>query len=262
VISTRSTPRRRHARRRSQARHGRRLFALGLVVVVALVLGVRFLHSGGTPTTTPALANPPRSELAPAGPPHLEALASAPDGLVLDMPIAQGRITAVVYHGVGNPEALPLTPNGHQLNAGLLASIGNLLAGAGSQGPGYYITSGGSGGGDTGSVDVGAVAGTNVYSPVDGRIVSMRPYIINGKAWGSVIQIQPASAPAVILTITNIHPARSLTVGATVGAATSRLGTVADLSKAVQQVVANFTSDAGNHVHIEASQAPATAPIL
>ena len=262
MITTRSQSRRRHARRRATPHPGRRLLLLGLALLLTLALVVRTLTDGGSPQTTPALANPPRAQIVPDGPPRLEALATAPDGLVLDMPIAQGRITAIVYHGVGDSSAIALTPAGHQLNAGILATIGNLLAGSSSAGPGYYVTSGGSGGGSTGSVDVGAVAGTTVYSPVDGRVVSIRPYVINGKEWGSVIQIQPSTAPAVVVTITNILPAHALAVGSMVGAATTRLGTVADLSKALQQVVARFTSDAGNHVHIEASQAPASAPIL
>ena len=35
-------------------------------------------------------------------------------------------------------------------------------------------------------MDVGAPAGTDVYSPVDGTVVSVQPYVLNGKVRGKV----------------------------------------------------------------------------
>jgi hypothetical protein len=261
VISSR-TRHPRHARRRTDHRRRLRLAALGAVLAFTLVLGVHTLDGGSSAAPTPALAHTPPTALAPDGPPRIESLAGAPGGLVLDMPITQGRITAIVYHGVGDDGAIALTPDGHQRNADLLTRLGNMLVGtSGSSGPGYYVDS--SAPGDpTSSVDVGALAGTGVYSPVDGRVVSLRPYVINGRAWGSVIQIQPSSTPALMVTLTNVNREPSIAVGANVSAGQTKLGTVADLSKVLQQDVARFTSDAGNHVHIEVSQEPAAAPTL
>jgi hypothetical protein len=110
----------------------------------------------------------------------------------------------------------------------------------------------------TGSVDVGAVAGTDVYSPVDGKVVSIRPYVIDGHAYGSVIEIQPTSTPADVVTLTNLATAKGIVVGSTVSAATTRLGSVVDLSKVLTQEISRYSSDAGNHVHIEVGPAPAT----
>jgi hypothetical protein len=261
VISTR-TPTRRVPRRRATPHRARRLGGLALAVLLTVVLAVRALGSGSASAPTPALANPPRVALAPDGAPQLESLATAPNGLALDVPVTQRRITAIVYHGVGSNGSIPLTPSGHQRNAGLLTKLGNLVTG-GSQasGPSYYVDSDAPGS-PTGSVDVGAVAGTGVYSPVDGRVVSIRPYVINGHAWGSMLQIQPSSAPALLVTVMNAQRAPSIQVGTIVSAAATRLGSVADLSKAMSQDVAKFTSDSGNHVHIEVSPAPAAAPIL
>jgi hypothetical protein len=261
VISTR-TPTRRAPRRRANPHRARRLGGLALAVLLTVVLAVRALGSGSGSAPTPALANPPQVALAPDGPPQLESLATAPNGLALDVPVTQRRITAIVYHGVGSNGSIPLTPSGHQRNAGLLTKLGNLVTG-GSQasGPSYYVDSDALGS-PTGSVDVGAVAGTAVYSPVDGRVVSIRPYVINGHAWGSMLQIQPSSAPALLVTVMNAQRAPSIQVGTIVSAAATRLGSVADLSKAMSQDVAKFTSDSGNHVHIEVSPAPAAAPIL
>ena len=64
-----------------------------------------------------------------------------------------------------------------------------------SSGPGYYIDSSGQGP-ETGSVDIGAVAGTErlLAGRRPGR-VRIRPYVIERQDHGSVIQIQPRRPP-------------------------------------------------------------------
>jgi hypothetical protein len=189
-------------------------------------------------------------------------MAGGPNGLELDVPIAQARVTAIVYHGVGDASVIALTPSGHQKNAGLVTKLGNLLTGTSTgAGPAYYVDSAG-GGASTGSVDVGAVAGTRVYSPVDGTIVGIRPYVLDGSPHGSVLQIQPTSTPADIVTLTNIRTASQIAVGDQVIAARTRLGTVIDLSRVITQELAKYTSDAGNHVHLEVGPAPAASLLL
>lgn len=261
MISSR-TPPRRYARRRVDHRRRNRRRA-GLVLVVAL-LAVGVLHlltRGHKEQASPALATPAAVSEAPDGPPTLESLATAGDGLQMDVPITQKRITAIVYHG-GGTQLVALTPAGHQHNADLLTRISNMLSdNSDSSGPGYYIDSSGAGP-ETGSVDVGAMAGTSVYAPADGRVVSVQPYVISGKTYGSVIQIQPSTAPTLILTITNVKRSPGIVVGKPVTAAETKLGSVIDLSTVLTQELAKYTSDAGNHVHIEATRAPASAPIL
>ncbi len=104
---------------------------------------------------------------------------------------------------------------------------------------------------------MGAVVGTDVYSPVDGKIVSIQPFVINGSAHGSEIEIQPTTTPADVVTLTNLQIAPGIAVGTAVSAAKTKLGAVVDLSKVLSQEVAKYTSDAGNHVHIEVGPAPA-----
>ena len=181
----------------------------------------------------------------------------------MDVPITRRRVTAIVYHGVGTSQVVPLLPLGSQRNAGILNTIAKMLTGApdGGGGPSYYVDDSGQGP-STGSVDVGALAGTDVYSPVDGNVVSIRPYVIDGRAHGSVIEIQPTSTPADVVTLTNLSTASGTVVGAPVSAAKTKLGTVVDLSKVLSQEMAKYTSDAGNHVHIEVGPAPATNVFL
>ena len=228
--------------------------------MLALV-SVHAYRNSSHAASSAALMQPAAVTEAPDGPPTLQSLATGPEGLQLDVPITQRRITAIVYHGAG-AGLVALTPAGHQHNANLLTRVSNLLTGRdNSTGPGFWIDSSGAGP-TTGSVDVGAVAGTSVYTPTDGRVVSVQPYVISGKAYGSVIQIQPTTAPTMLVTITNVKTVPGIVVGKQVTAAETKLGTVIDLSTVINQELANYTSDAGNHAHIEVDRAPASAPIL
>ena len=69
-------------------------------------------------------------------------------------------------------------------------------------------------------------------------------------------------APADIVTLTNIRTTSDIAVGDQVIAARSRLGTVIDLSRVITQELAKYTSDAGNHVHLEVGPAPAASLLL
>jgi len=250
--------RRRYPRRRPDHRRTRRRIALAVVLLVVVTVVATALRSGSSPSTSAAIASVPPTQLAPNAPPAPAGLATAPGNLVLDVPISRRRVTAIVYHGVGTSRIVPLVPIGTQKNAGILSTIAKMLTGTPDSGggPGYYIDDAGEGP-STGSVDVGAVAGTDVYSPVDGKIVSIQPYVINGSAHGSEIEIQPTSTPADVVTLTNLRTTGGIAVGTAVSAAKTKLGMVVDLSKVLSQEVAKYTSDAGNHVHLEVGPAPA-----
>jgi hypothetical protein len=130
--------------------------------------------------------------------------------------------------------------------------------GGGGGGLTYYSLDGGTGV-STGELDVGAAPGTDVYSPVDGTIVGLTPYVLNGKAYGERVEIQPSDAPSVVVALKNLQPDPSLTVGSAVAAATSRLGTVLQLSKVEKQALARYTQDAGDHVAITVRPSAALA---
>jgi len=85
---------------------------------------------------------------------------------------------------------------------------------------------------------------------VDGNVVGLTPYVINGRKVGAQVDIQPLADPATVVSITQLRPDQALKVGDALAAATSRIGTVADLAKIEQQALARFTTDAGNGVTI------------
>ena len=86
--------------------------------------------------------------------------------------------------------------------------------------------------------------------------------MIDGTAHGSVIEIQPTATPADVVTLTNLSADPAIAVGSAVTAAKTKLGTIVDMSKVLSQEMAKYTSDAGNHVHIEVGPAPATNVFL
>ena len=86
---------------------------------------------------------------------------------------------------------------------------------------------------------------------MDGTVIGLTPYVINGKRFGSEVDVQPTGAPSFVVAITHVKPDPSLTVGSSVAAGTSKLGIVLDFSRVEEQALARYTQDTGNHVEIE-----------
>ena len=229
------------------------LLALASGTVVVTLLLTAFGSASSTPLPTgPA----PAQRLLPTGPP-LPQVVALRDTLRIQMPIAQSRVTAIGYHGVDNG-ALELEAVGRQANAGVLGRLVHRLAGGGDSGLAYYELGGS--GPATAVLDVGAAPGTDVYSPVDGTVVGITDFVISGRRYGSRVDIQPASAPSLVVSLTRVKPDPALTVGSSVVAAGTRVGTVIDLSRVERQALARYTQDAGNHVSIEVH--PSATPAI
>ena len=222
-----------------------------LTVVTGALVGTLLITAfgqGATRQASKALPGP-ASRLLPVGPPTPLTVALH-DGLRIQLPVAQSRVTAIGYHSAGDG-ALPLTALGRQGNEGALSRLAHKIFGGGGGGFVYYQLSGG----DTAVLDVGAMPGTDVYAPVDGTITGLTDYVVNGRKFGVRIDIQPTSAPSMVVSLTHVRVDPSLTVGSSVVAATSKIGTVIDLSSVEREALARYTRDSGNHVSIEAHQA-------
>jgi hypothetical protein len=250
-----TVPRRRRQRSGSELRRIRRLVALGMVLIATSVTLGSALRDDGPSVPDPTRGGPaPAAALIPSGPPLPLKLASR-GPVVLYVPIASPRVTAIDYHAVDGTRALDLAPSGRMLNAGLLDRIERQIIGASAGGPSYYVS-----GGSTQSVDVGAAAGTQLYAPVTGVVVGITPYILNGRAWGAVVTIQPLGDPTVVVVVSGVAPDPTLRVGSEVSAQTPTLmGTVVDLSPVLKMDISQYTADAGNHVHIEVRPAEVLA---
>lgn len=235
----------------------RRLALLGLLAAAALVtaLLVVFL-SDGPATRQPAPADP--AAAADKGGPPAPFVVALQGPLRIQIPIAQSRVTALAYHG-GRSDALPLTPLGRRANEGFLSRVFHRIFGGGHAGLRYYQLHGGSGP-QTSVLDVGAAAGTDVYAPVDGTVVSLTPLILNGQEFGARIDIQPTGSPSIVVSLSRLRPDQGLTVGSAVESGASKLGTLVDFSSAERQSLARYSRDAGNHAAIEVRPA-ATLPL-
>ena len=196
-----TTARSRHAarartrRRRSQLRVRRLavLLFLGALATVTLVLTVF-----GSSSKAPAPIAPTVPSLGPAGRPRQEPLATV-GNLSIRLPIAADSVTAIGFHGSATG-ALALRPLGQQANEGLLARLWHRIAGTSKHGPAWFQL-GGQAGPGTGVLDVGAIPGTDVYSPVDGTVAAITDYIVSGKKHGARIDIRPTSAPSVVVSL-------------------------------------------------------------
>jgi hypothetical protein len=172
----------------------------------------------------------------------------------LQLPIGQNRVTAIGYHAA-NDGALTLSPVGHQANEGLVQRVIHGIFGGGGGSPKWYQL----GGGGTSAIDVGAPIGSDVYSPVDGTVVAIRPFVVEGRTYGSEIDIQPQTAPSLVVAVSQLLADPALTVGTPVASGATKIGRVADLAAIEHQALARYTNDAGNHVTVEVRTAPTLA---
>ena len=180
-----------------------------------------------------------------SAPPDPQVLATV-GNLRVQSPVAQGGVTAVGFHG-SEEGALVLHPVGPQANEGLLARLWRKITGSSRTGLAWYQLEGG----NLRTLDVGAVAGTDVYSPVDGTVVAIRDHVVAGHVVGAEIELRPTSAASLVLAIQNVRTDRALTVGANVAAGSSKLGRVVDISRFEKQTLARFAADGGNNVSIQ-----------
>jgi len=215
----------------------------GTAILVTILLAA---FSSASPSFMTALCDDP--ELFETGRPQPQPIASQGD-LTIELPVSCQSVTALGYHGA-NAYALPLEPVGRQVNQGLLSRIVHRLVGDDQSGVTYYQLKGGEGS-RTGALDVGAPAGTAVYAPVTGTVVSIRDVVLGGKRHGHRIDIVPSEAPSIVVSLTRLRADPALTVGSPVTEGTSKIGVVLDLSRVEQQALADVTHDPGNHVTLE-----------
>lgn len=239
-------------RKRRPAHRVRRFAGLGLLASVLVATALLTAFGSGSPAAVQGVLAPSK-RLLPSGPPKPQIVA-VQGALRIQLPIAKSRLTAIGYHAVEG--ALALEPLGSQGNEGVFSRLAHRLFGGGGGGLVWYQLDGGTGS-PTAALDVGAAPGTDVFSPVDGTVVGLTDYVVNNRTLGVRVDIRPVNAPSVLVSLTRLRPDPALTVGSSVAAATSRLGTVLDFSAVERQALAHYTQDAGNHVTLTVRPAAA-----
>ncbi|HZT45585.1 MAG TPA: hypothetical protein VFA24_05335 [Gaiellaceae bacterium] len=225
------------------ARRARR-FALLTILAIVLVIALALVAFGGGTARIQKVSVTNTLLAAQADPyPQIVALHGA---VRIQMPVVQSAATAIGYHSASDT-AITLKPLGHQGNEGALQSLFHKIFGGGGGHPTWYQLDGGA----TSALDVGAAPGTSVFAPVDGTVVGVTPFIVAGRRFGARIDIQPQSAPSLVVSVTQLRPDPSITVGTNVVSGATRIGSVVDLAKVEKQALARYTNDAGDHVSIE-----------
>jgi murein DD-endopeptidase MepM/ murein hydrolase activator NlpD len=250
--SSRSSRRRRVERREVRDARRHRRFALLTVLAVVLVVALALTAFGGGKATNLASLSVSRS-LASATQPFPQIVAVR-GSVRLQMPITQSQSTAIGYHSASDG-ALTLAPLGHQGNEGVVQRVFHAVFGGAGGHPTWYRLDGGA----LSALDVGAAPGTDVYSPVDGTVVGISPYIVAGQRFGSQIDIQPQNAPSLVVVLTQVRPDAALQVGNNVVSGRTKVAAVVDLSRVERQALARYTNDAGDHVSIEVRPSAALA---
>jgi murein DD-endopeptidase MepM/ murein hydrolase activator NlpD len=252
--SSRPTRRRRVERREVRSARRARRFALLTLLAIVLVIALALTaFGGGSVQSVRRLAVVNVAATAQTQPyPEIVAMRGA---IRLQMPIPQTHLTAVGYHSASDG-ALALAPVGRQGNEGLVQRVFHAIFGGGGGHPVWYQLDSG----PTSALDVGAAPGTDVYSPVDGTIVGISPFVVAGHTYGASIDIQPQGSPSLVVTLTQLRADPSLSVGFNVVSGATKVGVVVDLSRVEQQALARYTNDAGNHVSVEIR--PASALVL
>src|SRR5262249_16407285 len=141
-------------------------------------------------------------------------------------------------------------PLGTQATGGVGKRLLPAVGGGASGKPRWYQPPGGPGP-DSSLLDVGAPAATDVYAPVDGTVIAIDDVVVNGRTYGSRIEIQPTGAPSLVVWVSHVRVDPALVVGSPITTAATKLGSVVDFAHAEKQTPAAYTNDSGNHVAIE-----------
>jgi hypothetical protein len=226
---------------------------IGIVAALALVTLILTAFGSSSPKQEVTPAAPPPA--ATGVPPEPQALATV-GNLQIKLPVAGGAVTAIGFHSTEGG-AMTLKPVGHQINEGMLARLWRHIAGSSQGGPSWYQLGGGPG---TEVLDVGAVPGTDVYSPVDGTVVSISDFVVDAKKVGSQIDVRPSASPSLIVSLSHLEPDPAIAVGSPVVASASKLGTVVDVAAVERQSLAKHAGARGDNVAIEVHPAAGALP--
>jgi murein DD-endopeptidase MepM/ murein hydrolase activator NlpD len=240
--------RREKIRRRYQIKRRRAVALAVLVTLIVLAVWAAYAIPGQTPARVPeTAAQPTFGASAPAAGAVVVARVESVDIL---LPVAREVTTAVAYHPVENTNTVPFSPAGDRLGGGSLSQkLADIFAGGG--GVQYYLMDGN--GSDrsssTSGLDVGAVPGSPVVSPVNGKVTSIKKYSILGRYADEEVDIQLTGDPSLLLLVTHIGRLK-VEIGQVVTRGETVLGAVRGFPAGLDQALSRYTSDAGDHVQL------------
>lgn len=253
-------------RRRSPVHRRRRRprFSYATLTIVTAVLG---LSAIGWVLTWDEPA-PPSAETASAA-----AAPSVPErpptarfatvgGIDLHLPIDPSAITALAFHQASGEDAQTMTSLVPDMPADEAAPemVAARMAEAAADGDIWggvclRLWRSGRGGEPDTAADVGAAPGTNVYAPVTGTVVEVRPYLLYEKHDDIQIHIRPDGAEDLDVVLIHVTDA-SVEAGDRVAGGVTRIAAVRQMSAVIESQLAGYTGDGGDHVHMQINTAP------
>ncbi len=219
-----------------------------LVTLTSLAVWVAYAIPGQTPAQVPAAAAEPT--YGRVAEPGESVVVARIDDVDVVLPVAREATTAVAFHPVDNPDAASFRPVGDRLGGGDLGQkLADVFAGGG--GVQYYLMDGAGGeeSSSTSGLDVGAVPGSSVLSPVDGKVTAIKEYSILGRHADVEIDIRLAGDPSLLLVVTHIAGPK-VKIGDVVQGGTTVLGVVRGFPASLDQALSQYTSDNGDHVQL------------
>jgi hypothetical protein len=236
------------ARRRTEIRRRRVVALVVFVTLISVAVWVAYAIPGQTPARVPASAAQPTFGSAVES--DADVVVARVEGIDVLLPVAQQVTTAVAFHPVDGSQAVPFTPVGDRVSGGGLGQrLADIFAGGG--GVRYYLM-GGEGvdqSSSTAGLDVGAVPGSPVLCPVDGKVTAVKRYSILGRHRDTEIDVRLAGDPSLLLVITHIEKPK-VQIGDVVQRGATTLGSVRGFSGSLDQSLSQYTSDNGDHVQL------------
>lgn len=242
------------ARRRN--RHARTIAAAGVAIVIAIavIAWVFSLISREVLSDVPgadanARANAP---VLPVGPPKPQRLAEAvlgrdEPGLRLQLPIRREAITGVGFGTRDSQNVAELQPAGERANVSWGHRVVDRFLSTDPPGDlSWYSLQDGA----PSTVVVGAGPGTDAYSPIEGRVLAIVPYVVSGEQAGEIVQLQPIGDARTVVVIRGIDADEKLEAGQAVIEGVTPIGTVRDLEGLIEAPLAQFTHDSGSGLEL------------
>ncbi len=271
----------REQRREQRMRRQRIAMTVALVsVVAAMLVGWRATSdkraaadplAETTGTITPAPPTWVRASAPPEGTAVMRALAPAEDptpffasyrSMQLRLPVSVENLTEVGFHQASYTYALHMSTSLDDADMKQAKKDKSTHRDKANQEDGPTATLNGTvlrmwrnrPGKPDSAVDVGAPAGTDVYSPVSGTVVKVKAYKLYGRYDDYEIHIQPKGFPEIDAVMIHVDDV-TVKPGDEVIAGVTRMAAVRHLSDRVHHQLGDYTTGGGDHVHFQLNNA-------